>query len=153
MERVSAEELAALRRKATPQGLVGAAALIWDRQGRVLLVRHGPTKPWFRGWATPGGSARAGEEPEEALRREVREEVGLEVEILGISRILDLTLTDGERELRGTFFQFEAQSTSGEATPGPEVQEARWFDYLPPDMAYRRDYLEVFEGRQGWRRW
>ncbi len=149
VERVSPEELAALQRKQPSRGLLGAAALIWDRRGRVLLVRHAPSKPWFPGWATPGGSAREGEGPEAALRREVREEVGLEVKILGVSKVFDLIITDGRVELRGSFVQFEARALSEEVLPGPEIEEARWFEYLPPDMAYRRDYLDVFEGRRG----
>ncbi len=149
MERVSPEELAALLHKQPSGDLLGAAALIWDTKGRVLLVRHMPSKPWFQGWATPGGSAKEGEAPEAALRREVREEVGLEVEILGVSKVFDLIITDGRGEFRGSFVQFEARALSGEVVPGPEIEEARWFEYLPADMAYRRDYLDVFEGRRG----
>lgn len=145
---VTPEILVSVRRKRTSDGLLGAAALIWNRRDQVLLVRHA-AKPWFSGWATAGGSAQEGEGPEEALRREVREEVGLEIEVLGISKVFDLVLTDGAEEVRGYFVQYEARAPSEEVKPGPEVEEARWFDYLPHDMAYRRDYLEVFEGRRG----
>ena len=61
-----------------PRFAVTAGAIITDNQGRVLLLKHR-----FRpgtGWGMPGGFIEEGEQPEEALRRELREEVGLEVE-------------------------------------------------------------------------
>jgi 8-oxo-dGTP pyrophosphatase MutT (NUDIX family) len=55
---------------------LGVAAVIFDEQGRVLLVRHSYGR---RGWELPGGGRRGKESLEEAVRREVREETGLEV--------------------------------------------------------------------------
>jgi 8-oxo-dGTP diphosphatase len=59
-----------------PRVAVSVNALIWDRAGRVLVV-----KPTYKsGWSLPGGQMEAdGETPWEACRREVREECGLEV--------------------------------------------------------------------------
>ena len=57
---------------------VTAAAIVVDGEGRVLLLKHR-----FRpgsGWGLPGGFIDAGEQPEEGVRRELREEVGLELE-------------------------------------------------------------------------
>ncbi|HEV2836668.1 MAG TPA: NUDIX domain-containing protein [Pyrinomonadaceae bacterium] len=57
---------------------VTAGALIFNDRGEVLLLKHR-----FRtgsGWGIPGGFLEIGEQPEEALRRELREEVGLELE-------------------------------------------------------------------------
>ena len=57
---------------------VTAAAIVVDGEGRVLLLKHR-----FRpgsGWGIPGGFINAGEQPEEGVRRELREEVGLELE-------------------------------------------------------------------------
>jgi 8-oxo-dGTP pyrophosphatase MutT (NUDIX family) len=51
-------------------------ALILDPQDRVLLVRF--EFPHRRVWALPGGGLEPGESPRDALRRELREEVGLE---------------------------------------------------------------------------
>jgi 8-oxo-dGTP pyrophosphatase MutT (NUDIX family) len=55
--------------------LVGAAGIIFNEQGEVLLQRRGDTG----GWGTPGGAVDPGEEPAEAVIREVFEETGLRV--------------------------------------------------------------------------
>ena len=57
---------------------VTAGALIFNDAGQVLLLKHR-----FRagsGWGIPGGFLEAGEQPEQALRREMHEEIGLELE-------------------------------------------------------------------------
>ena len=59
--------------------VVGAAIL--DDQGRYLATRRGPGMRHPGKWEFPGGKVEAGEEPEEALRREVLEELGLEIEV------------------------------------------------------------------------
>ena len=64
-----------------PRKRVSADALICDTAGRVLLVE--PTyKP---GWDTPGGMSEANEAPDQTVRRELREELGID---LRVSRLL-----------------------------------------------------------------
>ena len=60
-----------------PRFSVTAGAIITDESGRVLLLKHR-----FRpgtGWGIPGGYINKGEQAEDALRRELREEAGLEL--------------------------------------------------------------------------
>lgn len=59
-------------RKAT-----GSAGALLTPEGRVLLVRRAYPP---HDWVMPGGNGDAGESPTETLRREVREEIGMEVE-------------------------------------------------------------------------
>lgn len=54
-------------------------AVVTDEAGRVLLLHH-PYRPGS-GWGIPGGFMRPREDPEDALRRELREEIALEIEI------------------------------------------------------------------------
>lgn len=58
-----------------------AAAVIEDDRGRVLVARHGPGGRLAGRWEFPGGKLEPGEEAPEALRREIREELGLEIRV------------------------------------------------------------------------
>lgn len=120
-----------------------SGGLIHDGRGRVVLVRTGKplTGPL---WFTPGGLLETGETTDGGLRREVLEEVGLEVTDPVLTRIIHEILTDGGRARHGYFAQFIARAESTTLLPGHEVTEARWFDSLPEELAFRNDYAEDF---------
>lgn len=64
------------RRQIFPEPTVGA--LIVNEEGKILLAK---SHKWFDKYTLPGGHIEVGETMEEALKREVREEVGLDVEV------------------------------------------------------------------------
>lgn len=78
-------------RPACPQGhfvhydnpAVTTYACIADAEGRYLALRRAHP-PCLGEWDLPGGFVEAGEPPAEAVLREIREETGLEVELLGV---------------------------------------------------------------------
>ena len=98
---------------------VTAGALIFNDAGEVLLLKHR-----FRpgsGWGIPGGFLEASEQPEEALRRELREEVGLEVRQVEIFT----ARTFGRPRQVEILFRCRA---SAEVKPRTiEVERAEWF--------------------------
>jgi len=57
-----------------------SAAIIHDNQGRIFATQRGYGE-WKDYWEFPGGKIEAGETPEDALRREIKEELETEVEI------------------------------------------------------------------------
>ena len=79
-------------------------AVVTDDGGRVLLCRMAPDRGVFPGqWALPGGGVEPGERLEAALRREVREELGIDLEaatpLLFKDDVLEKTFEGGRREL------------------------------------------------------
>ena len=120
-----------------------AGGLLHDGRGRVLLLRHVPSKGWGDVWLTPGGKLDEGETVLQGFEREVREEVGARVVEPVLTKILQQNLTDGKRVRHGYFAQFLAR-IDGDVRAGPDVLEARWFDELPQDMAFREDYVDDF---------
>lgn len=115
-----------------PRVLVGAAALLRDAEGRVLIV-----EPNYReGWTLPGGTVEsdAGESPRRGARRETAEEIGLDVELgrlLAVDWVLGperppivAYLYDGgvlgERELKAIRLQ-EEELLSWRLVPREEV--------------------------------
>lgn len=67
----------AVVRLLTPGYRVGALAVVFRPDGRLLLV----DQPYIRGWTLPGGDLKRGEEPGPGLERELREELGLHVQV------------------------------------------------------------------------
>jgi len=120
-----------------------SGGLIHDGHGQIVLVRTGQASTSGL-WFTPGGLLERGETTDGGLRREVREEVGLDLIDPVLTRIIHETLTDGERARHGYFAQFIARAPSKELRPGHEAIEAQWFDALPEDLAFREDYTVDF---------
>jgi len=118
-----------------------AGALFTDADGRVLLV-----KPNYRDhWSLPGGILEEGEPPHEACRREIREELGLDI-TPGRLLVVGWTGLDGKRPRPVLHFVFDG-GTLAAGTPirlqAEELDDyefvslARLDDYLPPLISAR----------------
>jgi ADP-ribose pyrophosphatase YjhB (NUDIX family) len=111
-----------------------ATAVCVDDRGRVLLARRA-IEPYLGAWDLPGGFVEEHEHPLDALRRELREETGLEVEpgdFLGVW----IDRYGGESTAQTTLNLFWiARVTGGEPHAADDVSELRWFasNELPPD--------------------
>lgn len=95
--------------------LVSCAALVTNDEGKILLVNS----PW-RGWEYPGGLIEPGETFQQALRREVREEAGVEIAITGFVGICK----NVEKNIVN--IDFTAKYLSGELTTSEESTEVIW---------------------------
>jgi 8-oxo-dGTP diphosphatase len=109
----------------SPSYTVGAMCVIERPDGAVLFVRTA----YRRRWGVPGGLLQRGEEPADGARREVMEEVGLRVELLGEPSVV----VDPRPQRIDIIYRARLADPQGESEPRvgtPEIVEARWF---PPD--------------------
>ena len=106
--------------------MVGVGALIFHR-GRILMAQRGkePLKGW---WSLPGGALEIGESLDSAVRREVREETGLEIEPLRVFEIFERIMRDsaGNTEYHYVLVDFLCLVRSGELRSGADAAEAEW---------------------------
>lgn len=103
---------------------LGAASVIVDGSAQVLLVRHTYGR---RNWEIPGGLSEAGESAEETARREVREELGVDIEIESLTGVY---WEPGWRHIGGHHFVFRAHLTDGaqpRAADPKEIADLGWF--------------------------
>ena len=108
----------------------GAEAVILDESARVLLGRRA-CDPALGRWDLPGGFIDEHEEPVAALRREVREETGLEIDALEfVGHYLEPY--EGRTVLCLTW---RARVGGGHECAGDDLAELQWFeqDALPLD--------------------
>jgi ADP-ribose pyrophosphatase YjhB (NUDIX family) len=106
--------------------MVGVGALIFQRD-RILMAQRGkePLKGW---WSLPGGALELGELLADGIRREVREETGLEIRLLGVLEIFERIMRDagGIPEYHYVLIDYICRVTGGELRPGDDVCAVEW---------------------------
>jgi 8-oxo-dGTP diphosphatase len=113
---------------AQPRFTVTAGVVLYDSQGRILLLRH-RYRPGS-GWGIPGGFLNPSEQPEAAARRELKEELGIDVGDLGLAFVRTLTTI---RQVENVFTgRFDGEI----AAVNDEVLEFGWFgrEELPEEL-------------------
>jgi 8-oxo-dGTP diphosphatase len=107
---------------------LGVGAVVWNERGEVLLVRRS-NRPRQNEWSLPGGRVEFGETLRDALTREVREETGLRIEILGLIDVAELVqdATAGAEDKHFVLVDFCARALSGDMVAGSDAADARWF--------------------------
>jgi 8-oxo-dGTP diphosphatase len=107
--------------------LIGVGAVV-VRDGALLMIRRGK-EPYAGRWSVPGGTLEHGEYLTDAVRREVLEETGVDVEVGDLLGILELW-----REPHYVILDYVATPTGdAEPRPGDDASEVRWvpLDEIP----------------------
>ncbi len=113
-------------REYPPRPIVGIGVAVL-RPDAVLLVRRGRA-PSLGAWSLPGGGQILGETAEQAARRELAEETGLQVGDLILAANVDSIHRDAEGRVRFhyTILDFAARWSGGEPRAGSDVTAAAW---------------------------
>ncbi|WP_280434433.1 NUDIX hydrolase [Nocardia carnea] len=105
---------------------VAVSALVQDREGRILMIRRSDNGKY----SVPGGGLEAGETVAQAVVREVREETGIEVdviELVGVFSNPEHVIAYDDGEVRQEFsICFRAQPIGGDLRTSEESTEVEW---------------------------
>jgi 8-oxo-dGTP diphosphatase len=118
----------------SPLHSVVVGCLVRNASNDVLLIRHHK-----RGWEIPQGRVENGENLIVALRREVREEAGVEIEIESLAAIWSMI-----SESPAIIFTFLGRYKSGDLETSGDSEEASWF---PESEAVEKVTSSVMRGR------
>ena len=107
---------------------VGVGAVIVE-DGRILLVKRA-NEPNRLKWSIPGGLVNAGETLAEALKREIKEECGLEIDVGDVACVSEeVFLENGEIKFHYVIIDFYAKIVGGELRVGSDALEAKWVHF------------------------
>ena len=126
-----------------------AAAVVW-REGRLLLTQRPPGGPLGLHWELPGGKIEAGESPEHALVREIREELGVHATA---HEVIEVDTHDYPHGLEVEVSFVRCELDTFEFTPSEAVQAVRWLTPESIDLdtvlAGDREFLTSLRSRGG----
>jgi ADP-ribose pyrophosphatase YjhB (NUDIX family) len=131
----SASEFDRIVTRAEQDSLDGAGVWVTNDAGEVLLARNEGDD----GWADPGGKVELGEDYEQAARREVREETGIECTITDIREVHEIenTTDASDESVFEVIVVFDGEYAGGEVTPRDgEIANAGWFSEPPETVLY-----------------
>ena len=123
------------------------AGLIFSESNSIVLIQRG-TPPAQGKWSLPGGVITLGEKPEEALKREIDEECGIQIQIESILTVVSRIIRDrtGRIQYHYIITDFICQYLSGDLTPGSDARDGGWFQpHQLESVDLTKGLMEVIE--------
>jgi len=121
-------------------------------KNRLLLTKRGkaPFKGW---WDLPGGYVERGETAEQALKREIEEETGLDIKIKNVFGTYSGTASFGADKYWILSIVFFAQAQSQSLQANDDISDSRWFakSEIPSKIAFDsnqkiiKDFLKIWK--------
>lgn len=102
-------------------------AAVIEREGRYLLCQRPPKKHYPLQWEFPGGKVERGETPEAALRREIAEEIGVEINVGPLMERVRHDYGHGH-DYELSFFSCQILKGEPVAQPGQGVHRIEWIE-------------------------
>lgn len=108
--------------------MLGSPVIILDKT-KILLGKRASNSPLYPNlWGLPGGIVEKGERIETAAKREVEEELGIQIKVLKRSQnIFDQSIQFRKVSIRAINVPVYAKILKGNPRPKEETQEVRWF--------------------------
>ena len=111
--------------------IVAVGAIIQGNEDRILLVKHKKERGgyWQGKWICPGGKLEYGERIEDGIKREVKEETNLEIElIMPLVPFERIVKANKEPGLHVIYIDYIAKLLGGKLKTGSDVGEALWIE-------------------------
>lgn len=114
-------------RREYPEAPIASVGLVVLKGTEVLLVKRA-REPHEGFWSIPGGVIELGETLEQAAKREVWEECGVEIEVRGVVEVVERILRDSQGGVRFHYAIVDLWATylGGELRASSDVLEAHW---------------------------
>jgi mutator protein MutT len=107
--------------------VVGCCTIVLNNKNEILLEKHRKKTPWYGYWIFPGGKLEANESLIECAKREVKEEVGIDVEIEKLASVF-VSKESQKVGIPIVLVFFLAKPLTKELKiQEDEIKEAKWF--------------------------
>ncbi len=115
-----------MKREYPEHPVIGVGGVIFRDQSVLVVKRN--QEPGKGQWSLPGGAVEVGETLNEALERELYEEVSIKIEVGGLVTLLDRIVHDQEKRVRFHYViaDYWGWMVSGEPRPASDISDARF---------------------------
>ncbi len=133
-----------MRRQYPEQPIIGVGGIIFNQRS-VLLVKR-DQEPGRGEWSLPGGVVELGETLEKALKREIREEVSIEIETMGLVGLRDHIIYDSAKNIRYHYViaNYWGWRVSGDVQAGSDINDAAFVEIVQIKKQGVRREVEEF---------